>query len=123
MRWCLLCSHSQYVFDHPIYRTHRYTDHHDAVPGTGSRFSSFRRVGAGDTGAQPPLLVNLMPFFAAIRRQWPGEQVGPWLGEISISTELYDHCSGEVTFWQPPSFQLVPAEHQGGVGDSVAISG
>jgi hypothetical protein len=31
-----------------------YTDHHDAVPGTGTRFSSFRRVGATDAGAQPP---------------------------------------------------------------------
>ena len=48
-----------------------------------------------------------VPLFEAIRRQWPGEQVGPWLGEISISTELYDHCSGNVTFWAPPAFQLV----------------
>ena len=100
------------VWDGHHWYDYWYTDHHDAVPGTGSRYSSFRRVGAGDPGAQPPAEVELMPFFEAIRQQWPGEQVGPWLGELSISTELYDHCTGNVTFWAPPAFQL--AMGQGG---------
>ena len=81
-----------------------YTDHHDAVPGTGSRFSSFRRVGADHVGAQPPPRVDIFPFRAAIRKMWPGEAVGAWLGEVTISTELYDHCTGKVVFHAPPTF-------------------
>ena len=33
------------VFDGYYHYDYEYTDHHDAVPNTGSRFSSFRRVG------------------------------------------------------------------------------
>jgi len=83
-----------------------YTDLHDAVPGTGTRFSNFRRVGADKPGAQPPLNVNLAPFFDAIREMWKDDTipVGPWLGHISLATELYDHSSGKVTFHSPPTF-------------------
>ena len=45
---------------------------------------------------------------AAIQKQWPGEEVGPWIGEVSIATELYDHCSGEVRFHGPPTFVATP---------------
>jgi len=83
-----------------------YTDHHDAVPGTGTRFSNFRLVGADKPGTQPPLNVNLAPFFDAIRDMWKDDTVpvGPWLGHIELATELYDHCSGKVTFHSPPTF-------------------
>ena len=86
-----------------------YTDHHDAVPGTGTRFSSFRRVGAAAAGAQPPPHVDLLPFLDAVRRQWPGEAVGPWLGELSWGTEIYDHSSGHVVFNSPPTVMPVLA--------------
>lgn len=85
----------------------RYTDHHDAVPGTGTRYSSFRRVGAELQGAQMPGKVNLLPFLAAIKAMWPGDalQVGPWLGQVAFGTELYDHCSGNVVFHDAPTFK------------------
>jgi len=83
-----------------------YTDHHDAVPGTGTRYSSFRRVGATATNplAQPPLHVDLKPFLDAVQAMWPGEAVGPWLGEISLATELYDHTRGHVLFTGAPTY-------------------
>ena len=96
------------VFDGYNYYDYWYTDHHDLVPGTGTRYSSFRRVGGTASGAQPPLKVDLKPFFAAIKREWPGPQeapVGPWLGQITLATELYDHCSGSITFHAPPTFE------------------
>ena len=74
----------------------------------GTRFSSFRRVGATVDGAQPPAHVDIMPFVAAVRRMWPGEPVGPWLGHLSIATELYDYVVGEVTFAGPPTIAAHP---------------
>ena len=85
-----------------------YTDHHDAVPGTGTRYTAFRRVGADVPGAQPPLRVDVRPFIDALRREWPGEQVGPWLGHIALGTELYDHVAGSVRFHSVPTFEPVP---------------
>ena len=79
------------------------TDHHDAVPGTGSRFSNFRRVGATVPGAQPPAQVDIVPFIAVVRKMWPGQQVGPWLGHVALATELYDFSVGAVTFSGPPT--------------------
>ena len=86
----------------------RYTDHHDAVPGTGTRFSSFRRVGATAPGTQPPLHLDIKPFLSAVRKMWPGEKVGPWLGHLSIGTELYDYVVGEVAFSEPPKIAAHP---------------
>lgn len=91
------------VFDGANHYDYWYTDHHDAVPGTGTRYSSFRRVGGAAVGAQPPPRVDLLPFLDAVRRQWPGEAVGPWLGELSWGTEIYDHSSGHVVFNSPPT--------------------
>jgi hypothetical protein len=87
-----------------------YTDHHDAVPGTGTRYSSFRRAGAELDGAQMPAKVDLLPFLAAIKAMWAGDrlQVGPWLGQVAVGTELYDHCSGAVAFHQAPTFEAQP---------------
>eukprot|EP01047_Picozoa_sp_COSAG01_P047604 COSAG01_NODE_4564_length_4919_cov_6.477386_5_plen_80_part_00 len=59
-----------------------YTDHHDAVPGTGTRFSSFRRVGATDAGAQPPPQVG-----RCHRVRVRGERSRDWLS--SELTEIY----------------------------------
>jgi hypothetical protein len=73
------------------------------VPGTGSRYSSFRRHGL-QRDSQPPPRANLLPFLAAIRRMWPGEPVGRWLGHVSLATELYDHTSGSVVFHAAPTF-------------------
>ena len=89
-----------------LYKMH----HHDAVPGTGTRFSSFRRVGATAVGAQAPQHVDIIPFIAAVRKMWPGEEVrpGPWLGHMSIATELYDYVVGEVTFAAPPTITPQP---------------
>ena len=94
-----------------------YADHHDAVPGTGSRFSSFRRVGAEPGGggaaaaAALPQSIDLLPFLAAIRREWAGDAlaVGAWVGAVNVGTELYDHCSGEVNFSEPPTFTATRA--------------
>ena len=91
-----------------------YTDHHDAVPNTGSRFSSFRRVGSEVHNAQPPSEVDLLPFIEAVRKQWPGEEVGPWLGEVSIGTEIYDYSAGSVTFHKPFTVDAVVAREVGG---------
>ena len=91
-----------------------YTDHHDAVPNTGSRFSSFRRVGSEVQNAQPPSEVDLLPFIEAVRKQWPGEEVGPWLGEVSIGTEIYDYSAGSVTFHKPFTVDAVVAREVGG---------
>jgi hypothetical protein len=66
------------VWDGHHYYDYWYTDHHDAVPGTGTRFSNFRRVGATDAGSQPPAQVDILPFIAAVQKMWPGEQVGQW---------------------------------------------
>jgi len=96
------------VFDGFYHYDYWYTDHHDAVPGTGTRFSSFRRVGATVDGAQPPAHVDIMPFVAAVRKMWPGEPMGPWLGHLSIATELYDYVVGEVTFAGPPTIAATP---------------
>ena len=52
--------------------------------------------------AQPPARVDLAPFIAAIKRMWPGESVGPWLGHVALATELYDHCTGAVAFAGAP---------------------
>jgi hypothetical protein len=87
-----------------------YTDHHDAVPGTGTRFSNFRRLGADKPGAQPPLKVNLVPFFDKIKEMWKNDTktwktVGPYLGHISLATEIYDHSTGRVTFHSQPTFE------------------
>lgn len=90
-----------------------YTDHHDAVPGTGSRFSSFRRVGAERGGGAPlPASVDLLPFLAAIRHEWAGDTlpVGAWVGAVNVGTELYDHSSGEVSFSEPPTFTATPIQ-------------
>jgi hypothetical protein len=91
------------VWDGSYWYDYYYTDHHDAVPGTGSRYSSFRRRGL-QRDSQPPPTVNLIPFLRAIAKMWPAEPVGPWLGHISLATELYDHVSGNVIFHSPPSF-------------------
>lgn len=98
------------VFDGYHHYDYWYTDHHDAVPGTGTRFSSFRRVGATAVGAQAPQHVDIIPFIAAVRKMWPGEEVrpGPWLGHMSIATELYDYVVGEVTFAAPPTIKPQP---------------
>ena len=87
-----------------------YTDHHDAVPGTGSRFSSFRRVGAESPGAGAPASVDLLPFLRAIREEWENDAlpVGHWIGSVNIATELYDVSSGEVVFLSPPTFTALP---------------
>jgi hypothetical protein len=98
------------VFDGYHHYDYYYTDHHDAVPGTGSRYSSFRRVGGDAVGAQPPQVVNLIPFIRAVATMWPHEQVGPWLGSVSIATEIYDHSSGVVTFHEVPTFVAVPKQ-------------
>lgn len=66
------------VWDGHHYYDYWYTDHHDAVPGTGTRFSNFRRVGAAVAGSQPPAEVDILPFIAAVQEMWPGEQVGRW---------------------------------------------
>ena len=87
-------------------QTSRYSDHHDAVPsGLRSRFSSFRRVGSDAANAQPPPRVDLLPFLAAVARLWPTERVGPFLNQVSLSTELYDDCAGSVRFHGPPTFE------------------
>merc|ERR1712216_518070 len=91
-----------------------WTDHHDAVPGTGSRYSSFRRKGADSDGAAVPRHINLRPFVDAIKKMWPREQVGPWLGHVSIGTEVYDHGIGHVNFHGAPKFQLLPASQPEG---------
>lgn len=76
------------VFDGYHHYDYWYTDHHDAVPGTGTRYSSFRRVGAELDRAQVPAKVDLLPFLDAIRAMWPGDalQVGPWLGQVAFGT-------------------------------------
>lgn len=97
------------VFDGHHWYDYYWTDHNDLVPGMGTRYSSFRRKGADAPGSGIPEKVNVKPFVEGIREMWPGEPVGPWLGHVSISTELYDHSSGQVTFWSPPTIEPVYA--------------
>lgn len=63
--------------------------------------------------------MDLLPFLEAVREIWaarddPQQQrrqqaaVGPWLGEITIATEIYDHTDGRVLFRQPPTYTAVP---------------
>jgi hypothetical protein len=75
------------VWDGYHYYDYWYTDHHDAVPGTGTRFSNFRRVGATDSESQPPAEVDIVPFVAAVQKMWPGEQIGRWYaGHFILAT-------------------------------------
>jgi hypothetical protein len=99
------------VFDGHHHYDYYYTDHHDAVPNDGSRFSSFRRVGSNVQGARIPTSVDLLPFVEAVRQMWAGDPlpVGPFLGEVSIATELYDHTDGRVSFAEAPTYQTVAA--------------
>eukprot|EP01049_Picozoa_sp_SAG25_P004024 SAG25_NODE_244_length_11127_cov_82.802956_3_plen_162_part_00 len=51
--------------------------------------------------------VDVVPFIAAVREMWAGERVGAWLGHLSLATELYDHCEGEVRFAALPTVQAM----------------
>jgi hypothetical protein len=51
--------------------------------------------------------VDVVPFIAAVREMWAGEKVGAWLGHLSLATELYDHCEGEVRFAALPTVQAM----------------
>lgn len=95
------------VWDGYYWYDYYWTDHNDAVPGTGTRYSSFRRKSAETIGEPIPQKVNIKPFIQAIRDMWPGEQVGPWLGHVAIGTELYDHSRGKVTFHGTPDFDPI----------------
>jgi len=87
---------------------YEYTDHHDAVPNDGSRYHAFRRVGSESSGdeASVPAAVDLVPFLAAVKSMWAGVPLpfGPWLGEVTLATELYDHQAGRVVFASVPTF-------------------
>jgi len=101
--------HPNVVFDGYDRYEYFYTDHHDAINNKTNqgiaRYSTFRRI---STSTKLPGTVNILPFLTAIQERWPvaNDPLGPWLGQISIGMEIYDHSHGSVNFRSGPQFTV-----------------